>query len=298
MTSNDAPKTVLMAKNFWWPFGSHLLHMKWAYIYALEQNCDFFYKYNNSLVFPNGSIEYYYENISTIAERELDERVKSDYNPNGIEHNLNVRGHFVPSPYTHALDFHSCILKQLYKPTEHVKKAININPLVCHLREHDIKYIALHIRLGDKVNGPSKETNYIPLEQYFDRCKDAKQKYGLTTIVVCSDTSDGLNEIIRLNNDNGNMFEILSNAENRNQNVWNESIVQKVKDGYDNAIGLEIEYLKCFINFEYLLNSQIIIGNWNSCFCLVPVEMRNNGIDIDVNMGSIGRNMYGIITKT
>lgn len=88
-------------------------------------------------------------------------------------------------------------------------------------------YIAVHIRLGDKVNGPDSETHYIPLKEYFDKCKEVKNNYGLNAIVVCSDTSDGLEEFLSFNDD----FEILFNQEERNKNNWKDSIVPKIMSG-------------------------------------------------------------------
>lgn len=272
-------KPVLIVNNLWWPFGAHLLHTKWAYIYALINGYDIFYKYNNNPVFPNGSIEYYYEKISTIDENELEGRNQIIYNPTTIDRDLNIRGHFVPKEYKDAGEFHSTIIKSIYKPNEYTQNIIDNNCLIQQIKRENIKYIALHIRLGDKVNGASKETQYIPLQKYFDSCKEIKQKYNLNTIVVCSDTTDGLDEIIKINNGE---FELLFNDEKRTRNIWTESLVQKVLSGYDNRNELEREYLNCFVNYELLLNAEIIVGNWDSGFCLVPVEIRNNKIDVNV----------------
>lgn len=272
---------VLIAENLWWPFGAHLLHMKWAYIHSLIHGYDFFYKYNNQGVFIDGTVDYYYESISNVDENELCNRIKVEYGCRNENLSENERGHFVPVQYQNATDFHSSILKTIYRPTISIQRIINDNSLVKKIKSDSIKYIALHIRLGDKISGPAKETNYIPIEEYFNKCKEVKDLYGINTIVVCSDTSDGLEKIISLNTKNE--FQILFNDEYRSRNVWNESIVQKVNMGYNDKTQLEIEYLNCFINYELLLNSEIIIGNWDSGFCLVPVEMRNNKKDINVN---------------
>lgn len=283
--------TTLVVKNLWWPFGAHLLHMKWAYINSLMNGYNFFYKYNDSPVFIDGKIDHYYESLNSISENELQNSIQIHHNPD--HSNLNLRGHYFPNEYANAHDFHSDILKKIYQPKEYIQKIINSNSLLNNLKCNDIKYIALHIRLGDKVNGHMKETNAIPLCEYFNKCKEVKEKYGLTTIVICSDTSDGLEEILELNSNNE--FQLLFNDENRNKNIWSESIVQKVLNGYNDREKLEIEYLNCFINYELLLNSEIIIGNWDSCFCLVPVEMRNNKKDININQSNSP--IWGIITQ-
>lgn len=43
------------------------------------------------------------------------------------------------------------------------------------------------------------------------------------------------------------------------------------------------EYLTAFVNFEYLLNAQIIVGNWDSCFILMASEYRQNPLDVNIN---------------
>lgn len=239
--------------------------MKWAYIYALINGYEFYYKYNDSPVFPNGSIEHYYKSINTITDDDLQNRLHIEYNPHNIDFNLDVRGHYIPEGYKNAQEFHSNILKKIYCPNDNIMQIINNNDLVkklhiCRYENYDvnekIKYIALHIRLGDKVNGPAKETNIIPLDKYFEKCIEIKQKYRLKTIVICSDTTDGLDELIKMNN---NEFEILFNDEERSKNVWNESIVQRVIMGYNDKPKLEIEYINCFINYEILLNAEVIV---------------------------------------
>jgi len=279
--SQENSNKVLIVENLWWPFGAHLLHMKWAYIHSLVHGYDFFYKYNNNGVFADGTVDYYYESINTVDESELSKRICVEYGSRNENLSENERGHFVPDQYQNATDFHSSILNAIYKPTKRIQDIVNSNSLVSKIKSDSIEYIALHVRLGDKVSGPAQETGYIPLEEYFNRCKEAKEMHGIDTIVVCSDTSDGLEKIISLNTDDE--FQILFNEEYRSKNVWNESIVQRVIAGYDDKTQLEIEYLNCFVNYELLLNSEIIVGNWDSGFCLVPVEMRNNKKDINMN---------------
>ena len=38
---------VLIVENLWFAFGAHLLHIKWAMMYALKRNYRFYYKNNN-----------------------------------------------------------------------------------------------------------------------------------------------------------------------------------------------------------------------------------------------------------
>ena len=271
-------ENVLVVKDLWWPFGAHLLHIKWAYIYSIMNGYDFFYKYNHFPVF-NGTINHYFECIG-ISEDELINKNQIEFVPHT---NPYLRGRFCPKEYNNVEDFHSDILKKIYKPNHFVKEYLNKNSLLNKVK--DTKYICVHIRLGDKVNGPDIQTVIIPLQNYFDKCKEVKDQTGINTIVVCSDTSDGLTEFISL--DTNNEFEILFNDEYRSRNDWNDSIVTKVYRGFNDKEFLETEYLNCFVNFELLLKSEIIIANLDSGFCIVPVEIRNNKKDINVNTTSL-----------
>lgn len=283
-------KPVLLVTRLWWPFGAHLLHMKWAYINALMNGYDFFYKYNNWPAFIDGKMDHYFENVNTINESELSSRTLIHYTP--THNDVNTRGHYLPNEYTDAEEFHSSIFKTIYHPNNRVQTIINSNELINMLKENNIRYIAVHIRLGDKVNGPAKETDFIPIEKYFDKCKELKNKYGLDTIVICSDTSCGLENFKLLNSNNE--FKILFNNEPRPKNVWDESLVQ-VLDKLNDTDKIEAAYFDCFINFQLLLNSEIIVGNWDSCFCIVPVEMRNNKKDVNVNDNN--NPVFGILKK-
>jgi tetratricopeptide (TPR) repeat protein len=284
-TKTLTKKPVLVVTNLWWPFGAHLLHIKWAYIYALQHGLDFFYKYNTSAVFPKGSIEHYYENLSTVDELELRERKQINYSTllqdaKFIEKNLDIRGNYVPEEYTNPEDFHSSILKKIYKPNKYTKYFLDNNCLLKQLKERHTKYFAIHLRLGDKVDGDFKETNHIPLITYLNECRKLREVYNINTIVICSDTSDGLDEMIRLNNGE---FDILFNDERRSRDDWKDSFCQRIINGYNNTGEIELEYLNCFVNCELLLNAEVIVGNWDSIFCLVPVEIRNNKRDINVS---------------
>ena len=64
---------VLIVENLWFAFGAHLLHIKWAMMYALKRNYRFYYKNNNYPIFVDGTVEYYFKSFSTITDSELKE---------------------------------------------------------------------------------------------------------------------------------------------------------------------------------------------------------------------------------
>jgi hypothetical protein len=146
-----------------------------------------------------------------------------------------------------------------------------------------MKYIGLHIRLSDKTSGPAKETEYIPLEKYIDKCIQVRAETGISDIVVCSDTINALEMVIQMNNTLNLPFNIHYNEDEiRCQNTWQDSVVQRIRSNQMSFEDAHAEYLTCFINFELLLRSEIAIGNFDSNFILNAVEMRNNGKDINV----------------
>ncbi len=277
-------KKILFVENLWWPFGAHLLHTKFAYIYALKNNLYFFYKYNTFPVFFyfDYTIEHFYESISNIHESDFFGKEMIKYN--SVEVNEECKWIYKPDEFQTVKDFHQNILKKIYKPNEMVKNHINNNKLYRYLKDNNIKYIGMHIRLSDKTGGNFKETDYIDLDIYLNKCLELCEKYKIKTIVVCSDTTDGLNKILEYNKKLNNEIEILYNTqENRCKDDWRESVVYRTANLIASPKEMKDEYLTAFVNFEYLLNAEIIVGNWDSCFILMATEYRNNNLDININ---------------
>jgi hypothetical protein len=281
-------KKTLFVYNLWWAFGSHLLHIKWAMIHAIKNNYEFFYRYNINRIFPNKTIEYYFEPISTISESVLEPEDLVQYLT--IWKNLDPieRYAYKPDEFHTVEEFHQYVLRKFYKPNSYVKNIIDNNKTIKFLREQKIKYIGVHIRLGDKVSGPEKETDYIDLNVYMNYCLKIREATGINTIVICSDTNEALDtmngynkQIIDLGYSN---FDIYWNEdEKRCSNQWFDSVTHRANCNLMSVEELEKEYLTCFINFQLLLEAEILVGNFDSGFILAAVEYRNNGKDINVN---------------
>jgi hypothetical protein len=277
---------ILNVETLWWPFGAHLLHTKFAYIYALKNNYYFFYKYNTFPVFYyfNCSIEHFYEPISTIHEHEKYHDEKEIIHYKSVTVSDEDKWTFHPDEFKTVKEFHQYVLKKIYKPNEMVKNHINSNKLYRKLIDENIKYIAIHIRLSDKTNGTFKETDYIDLHKYLDKCLELCNEHSINFIVICSDTIDGLNCILDYNKTLNNNITILYNTEeNRCVDNWQESVVYRTSNLIASPKEMEQEYLTAFVNFEYLLNAHIIIGNWDSCFILMASEYRQNPLDVNIN---------------
>lgn len=281
-------RKTLFVYNLWWAFGSHLLHIKWAKIHAIKNGYEFFYRYNVNRIFPNKTIEYYFEPISTIAENLIE--------PENLVQYLTIwkgldpaeRYAYKPDNFETVEAFHQDTIQQIYKPNQYVIQIINNNDTIKVLRKNEIPYIGVHIRLGDKVNGPDKETDYIDLNVYLNHCLQIRNDTGISTIVICSDTDDAIN-VMRGYNDQliqlgHTKFNILWNEdEKRCKNVWSDSVTHRANCNLLSVDELEKEYITCFINFQLLLEAEILVGNFDSGFILAAAEYRNNGKDINVN---------------
>jgi hypothetical protein len=281
---------VLKVETLWWPFGAHLLHTKFAYIHAIKNNYYFFYKYNTFPVFFyfDYTIEHFYEPISTINEHD-------QYNKEIIVYKDVIitdeeKWNYKPDQYKSVSEFHQSVLKKIYRPNEMVRNYINNNKLYRFLIDEKVKYIGMHIRLSDKTNGDFKETEYIDLKIYLDKCLELCEKHSINIIVVCSDTINGLNFILEYNKRLNNNIVILFNTEEKRcVDEWKESVVYKTSNLIVSPDEMKEEYLTAFVNFEYLLNAEIIVGNWDSCFILMAAEYRQNSLDVNINKNNSPR---------
>ena len=275
--------TTLVTEDLWWPFGAHLLHVKWAYIQAIKNGYAFFYKKNGSRVFFRGNtVHHYYEDISTIQEPDIDPNniVKYEY----LKEHVEERYAYKPDEYATIEEFHQSLLHKIYKPNAYIFTILNNNALYRKIKDENLQYIGMHIRLSDKVWGPSMETNYIDMKLYADKCIEMCNTHNIKHIVLCCDTNEAVEYITNYNQSLHNDITILYNTdETRCPNDFRESAVWRIQSGYMSNEELEREYFAGFFNFEYLLNAYAIVGNWDSCFILSASEYRRNTLDYNIN---------------
>ena len=158
------------------------------------------------------------------------------------------------------------------------------NKLLQEIIINKIKYIGLHIRLSDKTAGPYKESDFISLEKYIDSCIQLRNELDINTIVLCSDTIDAVNWVVDYNSKLKEPFIVLYNTEEiRCKDDWTDSFSVKARDNKLSLNQLQDEMITCFINFEYLLKAEVLVGNFDSGFILAAVEYRNNNKDRNVN---------------
>ena len=272
---------VLIVENLWFAFGSHLLNIKWAMMYALKRNYRFYYKNNNYPIFIDGTVEYYFKPLSNITESELKEAIHHKYIK---EDDAEEKWTWKPDTFDSFNDFYQYLLEIIYRPTEFVEYMLSKNKLLQEIITNKIKYIGLHIRLSDKTVGPYKESDFIPLEKYIDSCIQVRNELNLDTIILCSDTIDAVNWVLDYNTKLKNPFIVLYNTEEiRCKDDWTDSFSVKARNNKLNLNELQDEMITCFINFEYLLKAEVLVGNFDSSFILAAVEYRNNKKDRNVN---------------
>lgn len=265
--------TTCIVKDLWWPFGSHLIHYKYSVIYAEKNQFSYFYKYNYNHVFPDGVIHYYFENISTCIESDI---VHSTMYLPEVKYLLSYK----PDQYDTIDEYHSDVLKRIYKPTQLVKYHLQNTSILSELPN---QYIGLHIRLSDKVEGPAAETDRIGIDEYLKACIRVRHIHHINDIIVCSDTVDAIKQLDNLNKINFHGFRITWNTEEtRCKDNWEDSVVYRTRIGKLTRQDLEMEYLTCFVNMEILINCTVLVGNYDSCFALVAAEIRNNHHDVNI----------------
>jgi len=138
-------------------------------------------------------------------------------------------------------------------------------------------YIAMHVRWSDKIHGSNAETCFIALQEYMKHAVSTRDKNPhIDTIVLCTDNTEAFDQLKIENAKLERPFTILYNDnEERSQNNMQDAIVQKAIRNQVDQARLVREYENGFVNFEIMIKSYCIIANFDSGYCLVPVQIRN-----------------------
>lgn len=102
---------------------------------------------------------------------------------------------FKPRTYASLETYRRHVLARAYLPTPESQAAI-----ASRLGFLPPRYLAWHVRRGDKTAGPAKEDDPVPLERYADATEAIMRTAAErpTTLVVCTDSPDVIEESRRL----------------------------------------------------------------------------------------------------
>lgn len=278
-------------EDLWWPFGAHLLHIKWSIIRAMYNNAKFIYEKNSNAMFPGGDVSHYFEKWSDVPSP--DDEIVQIQPINPCYHEPHMFTQYVAPGYVTIEEMHSAILRRVYRPSEMVQRHLAGHKFLTSLNE---RYIGMHVRWSDKIQGSAKETEFIPISVYLDACNEVRDSTGVSTVVLCSDTYDAISEVEKHNSEPQYRFNIVYNADEiRSKNTAVDSVVHRAHTGQLSQSELEAEYLTCFVNMKILIDAVSIVGNYDSCFCLVAVQIRNTP-ERDKNVKT-GKAVYGLHNK-
>jgi hypothetical protein len=261
-----------------------LLHVKWNIIKAKQLGAKLVYKKNTHLTFPGASVEYYFSSWSDIVDIEDGDIIK---NVHASLPTSDIIDNYIHPDYTSVVDMHCTIMRNIYKPSPRMQKIIYENAFLKSLPPSDT-YIAMHVRWSDKIHGSNAETSYIALDEYVKHAISTRNNNPhIQTIVLCTDNTDALIHLESENNKLECPFTIQYNdQEERSNNNMHDAIVQKSIRNQVDQNRLVREYENGFVNFEIMIHSFCIIANFDSCYSLVPVQIRNKP-ERDINVQGV-----------
>jgi len=238
---------------------------------------EFFYRDNSHPVFPNHSIEDYFLPVSTVEESAVTPQNRVDYR---FEMSTSwERTGFKSQDYTSPGQFRTDLLRSIYRLQPKVLEVIEACPAVKSLSGK--RYLAMHVRRGDKTTGPYQEIGLVHLSTYLEACVELREQTGLNLLAVCTDTQAILDEIIALNEDHG--FNLFYTEQYRPPNDWQQADVPLVTSGQADPNRIAALYPRVLNDFEIMLRSAALVGDWGSNLAAAASEMRSVGLDVDVS---------------
>lgn len=278
-TMGDATgeRGIMRAENLWWPFGAHIWHVALAKIHARRRGLRLYYRRNDCALFPRGEVEHYFEPFGDVTDAEVEAAAASGT----LVHHLaddNIARGYVPDGYGDIRAYHAEVLRSVFRPSPRIAALLSEHRFLAAVRALGGRYIAMHIRWGDKVAGASRETEMVDVGVYLDLCAAGRARSGVNALVVCADTVDGVDAVVRRNAEGGYGFDVVFDAEEtRPENDWTKSFVERVRHR-DPALTperMELEYLTCFSIMHILIECEALVGNYDSLMCMIPAKIRN-----------------------
>ena len=178
--------------------------------------------------------------------------------PKGLESLVNSNDKIILSDI-----WKSFLLKRIYKLTEKYENYVNEKlENIPKLKN----YAAIHIRRGDKVSGPIKESNFIETVKYFETLE--RSNYNFDSIFISTDSIDALNECITLY---GKKYHLIYDSTEIRHDGFPLKVINNSIDINEHG---ETELITALKNFSILKNSNVLIGTPASWFFRISMLLR------------------------
>jgi hypothetical protein len=271
---------VVVAENMWWPFGAHLYHVRWGRTFAEKRGWGFFYERNDALVFPTERVSDWFDDTSTVLKSALDGAEIVPWTNAATEQLMSneEKRTWRPWSYSTARAYHTDLMRQIYRPAQHVRTFLLEDSFLSKLE--GVPYVAAHIRRGDKIDGPSKEMDVMPLSWYVDACRQLCERLNTRKVVLCSDVVDTFGRFVDLAS--RHELEVCQASHSRPRDEWQQADVvaaERYPRGHPRLLEM---YRNCFLDMEILRRARAMVGDLNSGFASVAWQLRGCADDVNV----------------
>ena len=165
--------------------------------------------------------------------------------------------------------FKSLCLRYLYKPQQWVTEGVASD--VARLALPD-RYMAAHVRRGDKIAGRLRESNLITAGRYLRAAATHAERSGDQYLLVVSDNDQVLDECLAAEKRLKTRLTILWDDTERRFDGYALRVLDGELD--EDALCLE-ETLTAFKNTQLLAESSFLIGTKASWFFRLPQRLRS-----------------------
>jgi hypothetical protein len=260
---------------------SHLVHcMNISHYYGYTMGIS---KNDSWKMFPEGKFSDIFVSLSEVDDdsyqvndfTSLNTRLSYNINRKNLDNHFSKNvAYYYPSELQNIINtndkyllnniWKSFLLKKIYKlnkqfETEIFKRVSDINI--------PNNYAAIHIRRGDKVSGPLKESNIIPIQNYFSNLE--KSNFKFDSIFISTDSLEALNECVKVY---GSKYDLIYDKKEIRHDGYPLKILNNSLNLNDTS---REELLTALKNFFILKNSVVLVGTPASWFYRISHLLRD-----------------------
>jgi hypothetical protein len=147
-------------------------------------------------------------------------------------------------------DYRRAVLARAYRPTSFAREAIAVQA-----RFLPARYVAWHVRRGDKTAGPAKEDEAVPLERYVEATRELLRAGPATHLVICTDAADVVTQARALASTLG-----LTLAIDPDEKRWDGYCAIHRAGGITDVADMVAEVLTAQKNLEILRHADALVG--------------------------------------